>query len=60
MPHLLTGLARLGDEAGEVVSWVLISAMTAALVISLWAVANERLVAIVRSALDSVCGSLGC
>lgn len=49
-----------GNEAGEVVQWVLISAMSAALVISLWAVANERLVAIVKSALDSVCGSIGC
>lgn len=51
---------RSDNEAGEVVQWVLISAMSAALVLSLWAVANERLVAIVRSALDSVCGSLGC
>ena len=51
---------RVGNEAGEVVAWVLLSALSAALVISLWAVANERLVAIVRSALDSVCGSLGC
>lgn len=58
--HALKGLLRLGNEAGEVVSWVLISAMSAALVISLWAVANERLVAIVKSALDSVCGSIGC
>ena len=53
-------LLRAGNEAGEVVAWVLISAMSAALVVSLWIVANERLVAIVRSALDTVCGSIGC
>ena len=56
----LKSLLRADNEAGEVVGWVLISAMSAALVVSLWAVANERLVAIVRSALDTVCGSIGC
>lgn len=49
-----------GNEAGEIVAWVLISTMSAALVVSLWIVANERLVAIVKSALDTVCGSIGC
>jgi hypothetical protein len=34
--------------------------MTAALVVAIWGVARDRLVAIVSTALDSVCGSIGC
>lgn len=49
-----------GDERGDVPGWVLVVLMTSALVIVIWGVAQERLVAIVRSALSSVCGSIGC
>lgn len=53
-------LARLRNERGDVPGWVLIVLMTSALVIAIWGVARERLVAIVHSALSSVCGSIGC
>lgn len=48
------------DERGDVPGWVLIVLMTSALVVAVWGVARERLVDIVSSALDSVCGSIGC
>lgn len=48
------------DETGEISSWVLVTLMSAALIVSVWAVANERLIAIVQSALDTVCGNIGC
>jgi hypothetical protein len=34
--------------------------MTSALVIAIWGVARDRLVAIVASALSTVCGPIGC
>jgi hypothetical protein len=34
--------------------------MTSALVLAIWVVARDRLISIVESALDTVCGSLGC
>jgi hypothetical protein len=48
------------NERGDVPGWVLIVLMTSALVIAVWGVARDRLVAIVQSALSSVCGSIGC
>ena len=48
------------DERGDVPGWVLIVLMTSALVIAIWGVARDRLVAIVSSALGNVCGSVGC
>lgn len=53
-------LARTSDERGDVPGWVLIVLMTSALVIAIWGVARDRLVSIVSSALDTVCGGLGC
>jgi hypothetical protein len=50
----------LGDGDAEVIGHVLITLMTAALVVAIWGVARDRLVAIVSTALDSVCGSIGC
>lgn len=47
-------------ESGDVPGWVLIVLMTSALVLAIWVVARDRLVNIVESALDTVCGSLGC
>jgi hypothetical protein len=49
-------LSQLGDVPG----WVLIVLMTSALVLAIWVVARDRLINIVESALDTVCGSLGC
>jgi hypothetical protein len=41
-------------EQGDVPGWVLITLMTAALVAALWAVAEDQLVALFKSALASV------
>ena len=48
------------NERGDVPGWVLIVLMTSALVIAIWGVARDRLLAIVSSALGNVCGSVGC
>jgi hypothetical protein len=53
-------VAVAGDEEGDVPGWVLIVLMTSALVVAIWGVARDRLIAIVSAALSSVCGSLGC
>lgn len=53
-------LARAEAERGDVSGWVLVLLMSAALVVAVWGVARERLVDIVGSALDTVCGSIGC
>jgi hypothetical protein len=39
---------------------VLIVLMTSALVVAIWGVARGRLVALVESAFDTVCGPLNC
>lgn len=48
--------ARLRDERGDVPGWVLISLMTAGLVIAIWAIAGPALGAIFESALARVTG----
>ena len=53
-------LSRHEDERGDVPGWVLIVLMTSALVVAIWGVARDRLVAIVSTALSTVCGSIGC
>ena len=61
MFHLMDRLLSLAnDERGDVPGWVLIVLMTSALVIAIWGIARDRLVAIVASALGSVCGNAGC
>jgi hypothetical protein len=50
----------LRSERGDVPGWVLIVLMTSALVIAIWGAARGRLIEIVESALDTVCGPLGC
>jgi hypothetical protein len=52
--------ATVGDERGDVPGWVLIVLMTASLVVAVWGIARERLVAIVSSAFSVVCGGIGC
>jgi len=52
--------AVMREERADVPGWVLIVLMTSALVIAIWGVASDRLVSIVRSALDTVCGTVGC
>ena len=43
-------------ERGDVPGWVLITLMTAALVVLIWGVASDRLVEIFNRAMDSVAG----
>lgn len=43
-------------EHGDVPGWVLITLMTAALVVLIWGVASERLVEIFNRAMDSISG----
>ena len=44
-----------GDR-GDVPGWVLITLMTAALVVLIWGVASDRLVEIFNRAMDSIAG----
>lgn len=59
--RLIDALMSVRDnEDGDVPGWVLIVLMTSALVVAIWAVAKGRLVSIVETALNTVCGGLGC
>ena len=59
--RLLLHLESLrSDETGDVPGWVLVVLMTSALVVAIWGVARDRLIAIVSGALGNVCGSVGC
>lgn len=49
-------LTRLSSERGDVPGWVMITLMTAAIVVALWAVASEQLVAIFENALAPFLG----
>lgn len=49
----------IGDT-GDVPGWVLIVLMTSALVVAIWGIARDRLLNLVESALDTVCGGIGC
>jgi hypothetical protein len=49
-------LARLRDDRGDVPGWVLITLMTAALVILIWALAGPALSDIFQNAIDKVSG----
>ena len=48
--------AAQSDDRGDVPGWVLITVMTAGLVLSLWTVAGPRLEATFGDAMDSVVG----
>ena len=63
MEHLSLALARLclafdgrraRDERGDVPGWVLITVMTAGLVMVIWGIARDQLGAMLRDALGSV------
>ena len=43
-------------ERGDVPGWVLITLMTAALVVLIWGVASDRLMEIFNRAMDSIAG----
>jgi hypothetical protein len=51
---ILRRLARLEGERGDVPGWVLITAMTVALVMLIWGVASEALREIITSFLNEV------
>ena len=52
--------AFVREEGGDVPGWVLIVLMTSALVVAIWGIAKGRLVELVQTALDTVCGGIGC
>ena len=54
--HMKKWLRRRLGERGDVPGWVLITLMTAALVVLIWGVASDRLVEIFNRAMDSVAG----
>jgi hypothetical protein len=52
--------ARLGqrDDRGDVPGWVLVTLMTAGLVLVLWGVARDRLTEVFNNAIDGVMGGV--
>lgn len=53
---LATGRAIAEDERGDVPGWVLVTLMTAALVVVIWAVAGPALVDLFEQAISRVSG----
>lgn len=49
-------IARLRDESGDVPGWVLITLMTAGIVVALWAVASDQIVRIFENAMAPFLG----
>jgi len=45
---------RVRDDRGDVPGWVLVTVMTAGLVAVIWGVADDQLLDLLRSALNSV------
>ncbi len=58
LERLLRNLSRSGDDRGDVPGWVLVTVMTAGLVVGLWAVAGPRLQQLFTQSLDAVLGQL--
>lgn len=54
--RLLARLPTRGDERGDVPGWVMVTLMTAGLVLTLWAVAGPRLEGVFNDAMDRVVG----
>ncbi|MFC0674575.1 hypothetical protein [Brachybacterium hainanense] len=50
---------RLQEDRGDVPGWVLITLMTAAIVVALWAVAADQLVAIFQNSMKPFLGGTG-
>ena len=53
-PPIARRFARLGEQRGDVPGWVLITAMTVALVMLVWGVASDALREIITGFLDEV------
>ena len=61
MPHDRSGpvprrARRRREERGDVPGWVLVTLMTAGLVLVLWGLAKDRLSAVLEQAISSVLG----
>jgi len=56
MRSLLTCLATLHDDRGDVPGWVLITLMTAGLVIIIWGLAGPALGSVFEQAIERVSG----
>jgi hypothetical protein len=54
--EMRTSLNRLRDERGDVPGWVLITLMTAGLVIVIWGLAGPALANVFQQAIDRVTG----
>jgi hypothetical protein len=55
MSQMLAVLLRVRrDERGDVPGWVLVTVMTAGLVMALWGLADDQLRQMLQAALDSV------
>ena len=57
--HLRHLRKSLHEDRGDVPGWVMVTLMTAGLVVTLWAVAGPRLVALFNTAMDRVLGTPG-
>lgn len=53
------GLVRSGSQRGDVPGWVLVTLMTAGLVLALWAVAGPALTSIFTQSIQRVSGAIG-
>ncbi|UTT62746.1 hypothetical protein [Microcella humidisoli] len=56
MRRILDFFARANDDRGDVPGWVLITLMTAGLVILIWALAGPALQGVFQQAIDRVTG----
>jgi hypothetical protein len=56
MRALIRSHERSHDDRGDVPGWVMVTVMTAGLVLVLWGVARERLSAVFTAAINSVLG----
>ena len=54
-----SGLVRSGSQRGDVPGWVLVTLMTAGLVLALWAVAGPALTSIFTQSIQRVSGAIG-
>ena len=54
--RLRVRLPARGDDRGDVPGWVMVTLMTAGLVLTLWAVAGPRLEGVFNDAMDHVVG----
>jgi len=52
--HLFLTMPRERDERGDVPGWVMVTVMTAGLVVVIWAAAKEQLGQMLKDALGSV------